>query len=87
MKDKKSVVFLGASITQGMIGSSYVRILKRKLGTRQYNFINHGIGGYESYNVMKNLDKTVKSKDLFYPDREKSYDNPLTQKIIIAKMA
>jgi lysophospholipase L1-like esterase len=61
MKGKKSVLFLGASITQGMIGSSYVKILKRKLGTRQYNFINLGVGGYESYNVIKKLDKAVKS--------------------------
>ena len=61
MKDKKTVLFLGASITQGMISSSYVNILKRRLGTKQYNFINHGVAGYESYNVMKKLQKAVKS--------------------------
>jgi len=61
MKDKKTVLFLGASITQGMISSSYVKRLKGKLGNKQYNFINHGVAGYESYNVMKKLDKAVKS--------------------------
>ena len=59
MKDKKTVLFLGASITQGMISSSYVRILKGRLGTKQYKFINHGVAGYESYNVMMKLEKAV----------------------------
>jgi len=61
MKGKKTVLFLGASITQGMISSSYVKILKRRLGNKRYNFINHGVAGYESYNVMKKLEKGVKS--------------------------
>ena len=60
MKDRKTVLFLGASITQGLISSSYVKKLKRKLGTNQYKFINHGVAGYESYNVMKKLSKAVK---------------------------
>ena len=60
MKDKKTVLFLGASITQGMISSSYVKILKGRLSTKQFNFKNHGVAGYESYNVMKKLEKAVK---------------------------
>lgn len=60
MKDKKTILFLGASITQGMISCNYVRILKERLGTRQYRFINQGVAGYESYNVMKKLGKAIK---------------------------
>jgi len=60
MKDKKTVLFLGASITQGKISKSYVKILKRILGTNQYSFINHGVAGYESFNVMKKLGKGIK---------------------------
>lgn len=59
MKHKKTVLFLGASITQGMISSSFVRILKGRLGTNQYKFVNHGVAGYESYNVMRKLEKRV----------------------------
>lgn len=61
MKTKKKILFLGASITQGMISKSYVNILKQKLGTKQYKFINHGVAGYESYNVLKKLDKAIKT--------------------------
>jgi lysophospholipase L1-like esterase len=60
MKEKKTLLFLGASITQGKIGRSYVKILKRSLGTNQYRFVNHGVAGYESYNVMKKLGKGLK---------------------------
>lgn len=59
MKDKKTVLFLGASITQGMISSSYVKLLKRRLGKKQYRFVNHGVAGYESYNVMRKLGKGI----------------------------
>jgi lysophospholipase L1-like esterase len=64
MKDKKTLLFLGASITQGMISCSYVKMLKRRLGIKRYNFINHGVAGYESYNVKKKLEKGIK----FSPD-------------------
>ncbi len=61
MMDKKTVLFLGASITQGMISSSYIKILRSRLGSKRYNFINHGVAGYESYNVMRKLEKAIKS--------------------------
>lgn len=61
MKDKRTILFLGASITQGMISSSYVKLLKERLGTKQYRFVNHGVAGYESYNVMKKLYKAIKA--------------------------
>ena len=61
MTDKKKILFLGASITQGRISKSYVKMLKKRLGTKQYKFINHGVAGYESYNVLKNLDKAIKT--------------------------
>lgn len=60
MKDKKTAIFLGASITQGMISSSYVKILRARLGTKQFKYVNHGVAGYESYNVLKKLEKAEK---------------------------
>jgi lysophospholipase L1-like esterase len=62
MMDRKIVLFLGASITQGLVSSNYVRMLKKWLGTRHYKFINQGVAGFESYNVLKRLDKAIKSK-------------------------
>lgn len=61
MNDKKKILFLGASITQGRISKSYVKMLKEKLGTIQYKYINHGIAGYESYNVLMKLDKSIRT--------------------------
>ena len=59
MKEVKKILFLGASITQGMISKSYVKMLQEKFGTKQYKFINHGVAGYESYNVLKKLNKAI----------------------------
>jgi lysophospholipase L1-like esterase len=61
MNNKKKILFLGASITQGRISKSYVKMLKEKLGSKQYKYINHGIAGYESYNVLMKLDKAIKT--------------------------
>jgi lysophospholipase L1-like esterase len=60
MNYKKKILFLGASITQGKISKNYVKMLKDKFGTKQYKFINYGIAGYESYNVLNKLDKAIK---------------------------
>ena len=65
MKNKKTILFLGASITQGRISVSYVKILKKRLGTRQFKYINHGVAGYESYNILNKLEKVFKTKPDF----------------------
>jgi len=58
----KTILFLGSSITQGMISKSFVKIVKEKLGTKQYRYVNQGVAGYESYNVLMKLDKAIKTK-------------------------
>ena len=45
-----------------MVSVNYVKMLKKKLGIKKYKYINQGIAGYESYNVLKRLDKAVKTK-------------------------
>lgn len=65
MNDKKKILFLGASITQGMISKSYVKLLKEKLGIKQFIFINQGVAGYESYNVLKKLYKGIRTNPDF----------------------
>lgn len=59
---KKKILFLGASITQGKISTSYVKTLRKTLGTKEYEYVNHGIAGYESYNVLMKLDKAINEK-------------------------
>ena len=61
MKEVKKILFLGASITRGMISKSYAKMLQEKIGTKQYKFINHGVAGYESYNVLKKLNKAIET--------------------------
>ena len=61
MNDKSKILFLGASITQGKISISYVKMLQEKFGTKQYKFINQGVAGYESYNVLKKLNKAIET--------------------------
>jgi lysophospholipase L1-like esterase len=62
MNQKKIILFLGASITQGRISKNYIKILKVKLGTKQYKYLNHGVAGYESFNVLNKLDKAIQVK-------------------------
>jgi len=65
MNEKNKILFLGASITQGKISKSYVKMLKKQLGKKQYKYINHGIAGYESYNVLNKLNKSIEIKPDF----------------------
>ena len=60
MIDKKKILFLGASITQGKVSKSFIFLLKDKLGTKKYKYINHGVAGYESFNVLSKLDKAIR---------------------------
>jgi lysophospholipase L1-like esterase len=62
MVKKNIILFLGASITQGRISVSFVKTLKQAIGSRQYKFINQGMAGFESYNILKTLDKAINTK-------------------------
>lgn len=65
MTTKRKILFLGASITQGKISASYVKMLKEKMGTANYEYINHAVAGYESYNVLAKLGKAIEVKPDF----------------------
>jgi lysophospholipase L1-like esterase len=65
MTVKRKILFLGASITQGKISKSYVNMLKAKLGTTNYRYINKGVAGYESYNVLGKINKAIATKPDF----------------------
>jgi lysophospholipase L1-like esterase len=64
-KEKKSVVCLGASIVQGRISSNFIDILKEKMESDGFSFINRGIAGYQSYNIVTGLDDVIKLQPEF----------------------
>jgi lysophospholipase L1-like esterase len=59
MMKKRKVVLLGASITQGRVSYSYAKVLKARHG-KSHRFFNYGVAGYESFNVLKNLDRSIR---------------------------
>lgn len=62
---KKRLVLVGDSITHGTVGYNYVKILKKKLGKNRFEFINAGLNGDLTFNVLKRLDDIIKCKPDF----------------------
>ncbi len=62
MKERTTIAFLGASIVQGKVSCSFVGLLKNKLGTKQYRYVNHAVAGIEAYNVLTRLPGTIALK-------------------------
>lgn len=63
--DGKVVVCVGDSITHGRVGCDYVAMLRTRLADRGYTFINAGVNGELSYNVLQRLDDIVRCKPDF----------------------
>ena len=55
----KVVVCIGDSITHGNASCNYVDMLEEKLDGRGFDFINAGINGELSYNVLQRLDEII----------------------------
>ncbi|MHA1727205.1 MAG: SGNH/GDSL hydrolase family protein [Promethearchaeota archaeon] len=62
---KKVVVFIGDSITRGNYGVNYIKILMERLNYSEYEFINAGINGDLTVNVLKRLDEIIQCKPDF----------------------
>jgi lysophospholipase L1-like esterase len=56
-----TVVCIGDSITYGRVGVSYFEMLKSEFGGK-YRFINSGINGNLSYDVLKRIEKVTTMK-------------------------
>jgi lysophospholipase L1-like esterase len=65
VKNKRTILFLGASIVQGRISCSFVNLLKKRLSKNEYCFVNQGVAGYESHNVLSKLGKAIAEKPDF----------------------
>ena len=56
---RKVAVCIGDSITRGQVSCNYVEMLQAELG-RDYFFVNAGINGELSFNVLRRLDEVVR---------------------------
>jgi lysophospholipase L1-like esterase len=61
MNDIKTrmVVCLGASIVQGVVSSNFVDLLSDRMGDAGFIFVNRGVAGYQSYNILAGLDTII----------------------------
>jgi len=55
-KKKKHIVFIGDSLTHANISVNYIDLIKNKLGTEKFEYINAGINAELTYNVLQRLD-------------------------------
>jgi lysophospholipase L1-like esterase len=62
---KQLVVCLGASIVRGQFSVNFVDLLKRRMGKDGFQFINAGVNGDLSYNVLCRLDAVLAHKPDF----------------------
>ncbi|MFW9910064.1 MAG: SGNH/GDSL hydrolase family protein [Candidatus Thorarchaeota archaeon] len=60
--EKKTLVFLGDSITHGRVSANYVEIISRNQRMESYNIVNAGVNGDLAWNVLNRLDDTVSLK-------------------------
>lgn len=63
--ENKKVVCLGASIVQGRVSSNFVDLLSERMKSAGFTFVNRGIAGYQSFNILINLDAVVELQPNF----------------------
>ena len=59
------VVCLGASIVHGSVSFNFVNLLKEKLGSKGFRFVNAGVNGDLAYNVLQRLDPVIAARPDF----------------------
>jgi lysophospholipase L1-like esterase len=58
-RNRKILVLIGDSITQGRVGVNYVDMLSKQLPTADYELINAGINSELTWNVVERLDEII----------------------------
>lgn len=53
------VVCIGDSLVRGDFSFNFVSLLKNRLETKGFQFVNAGVGGDLAYNVLRRLDPTI----------------------------
>lgn len=61
---KKIIIFIGDSITHGFYGVNYIKIVKERLKNSEssYEFINAGINGDLTVNILERMDDIIQCK-------------------------
>ncbi|MBD3406122.1 MAG: hypothetical protein GF411_08360 [Candidatus Lokiarchaeota archaeon] len=57
--NKSVIVFAGDSITHGRIGENYIKFVSRELNNSRFEFINAGINGQLTWNLLQRLDEII----------------------------
>jgi lysophospholipase L1-like esterase len=60
------VVCLGASIVQGRVSSNFVDLLRERTESAGFTFVNRGIAGYQSHNLVMKLDAAIELQPDFF---------------------
>lgn len=63
--NEKLVVCLGASIVRGQISTNFVDILAQRMSEAGFRFVNSGVAGDQSYNVLVRLDSVIEQQPDF----------------------
>lgn len=57
--NERLVVCLGASIVRGQISANFIDILTQRMSEAGFKFVNSGVAGDQSYNVLMRLDPII----------------------------
>ncbi len=58
-KQKKRIVFVGNSITHGILSVNYIKMIAKELGENRFHYINAGINSHLTYNVLIRINEIV----------------------------
>lgn len=59
IKSKKRIVFIGDSLTHGNMSVNYIDMISKKLGMKNYDYINAGMNSELAYNVLLRIESII----------------------------
>lgn len=58
--NKKRIVFLGDSLTQGNMSVNFIKMVKKILGIQNYSYINAGANSELTFHVLQRIEEIIK---------------------------
>ncbi len=58
-KAKKRIVFVGDSLTHGNLSVNYIELISKKIGRKNYDYINAGMNSELAYNVLRRVESII----------------------------
>ncbi len=56
---KEKIIFIGDSLTHGTMSINYINMIKKNLGEKKYTYINAGINGDHTYNILSRIQDII----------------------------